>query len=79
MELKWLEAIFDERIAEDIKEKAFRNEIEGASLKNRILEECIYISLVNTLSREELRADIRRFRERMDYDVYIRKTGERAC
>ncbi len=90
MELKWLEAIFDERIAEDIKGsedfikalkwyKAFRNEIGGAGLKNRILEECIDIACGNTLSREELRADLRRFRERMYYEAYIRKTGGRAC
>jgi len=92
VEHRWLEALFSPEKAEELKRsdrdeflrasawyKTFKNELSMYGINNEVLEEFItsYRGELR-LGREDLKKNLRRFREALYYETHIRKAGKEA-
>jgi len=92
VEHRWLEAIFNPDKAKELKYsdekefiksaswyRTFKNELSIYGIKNDVLEEFIKSYKGNLrVNREDLKENLRRFREALYYETHIRKAGEKT-
>ena len=90
---RWLEAIFSPEEAEELKRtefkeflrsaswyRTFKNELSIYGIRNGVLEEFIARQGEDLkVDRDDLKKNLRRFREAFYYETHLRKAGKESC
>ena len=93
VEHRWLEALFSPEKAEELKRsdrdeflravawyKTFKNELSIYGIKNEVLEEFIKSQRKELkVDKDDLKKNLRRFREALYYETHIRRACKESC
>ena len=93
VEHRWLEALFSPEKAEKLKRsdrseflravawyKTFKNELSIYGIKNEVLEEFIKSQRKELkVDKDDLKKNLRRFREALYYETHIRRACKESC